>query len=100
MVARTPQELWTLFHATRESAFRDRLVLQLAPVVERIISLMGPPDSSSVEALAGYGLAALVAAVDSYDPAGGATVEQHAWTRVRAAVAAVQAEPVPLLLAS
>jgi RNA polymerase sigma factor for flagellar operon FliA len=83
-------ELWERYKATGETHLRDRLVVTLAPMVEYVVSrkIREMPPHRDVDHFLSFGLAALVVALDQYDPNAGGTLEQFAWTRVRRAVLA------------
>lgn len=84
----TPSDLWRDYRATGERAVRDRLVLMLAPLVRHIVFRGGSerPVGCDANDLVSCGLEALIGAIERYDPAKGATLEQFAWTRIRGAV--------------
>ena len=71
--------VWQEYRRTGDRRLRDRLVFTLAPLVRHAGA--DTPEQASA------GLAALFCAVDAYDPARDGTLEQHAWTQVRAALA-------------
>ena len=80
--------LHTEYRRTGDSRLRDRLVIAYAGVVKHIVyrKLRELPAWCEVDDLLSCGLEALIAAVDRFDPAHGATFEQYAWTRVHGAV--------------
>jgi len=87
----TPAEaeaLWREWTVKKDSRARDRLVLSYAPMVRYLASrkVRELPSHFELEDLVSCGLLALVAAVDRFDPAKGATFEQYAWTRVSGAI--------------
>ena len=67
---------------------RDRLVLSYAPMVKYLAcrKVRELPAHCELDDLVSCGLLALIAAVDRFDPAKGATFEQYAWTRVSGAI--------------
>jgi RNA polymerase sigma factor FliA len=80
--------LWGDYDRTRDRALRDRIVLTLAPLVKFIVyrKVRTLPARVEAEDFISVGLEALMHAIDRYDPAKGATLEQFAWTRVHGAV--------------
>jgi RNA polymerase sigma factor for flagellar operon FliA len=76
------------YQRTGDPRLRDRLVIAYAGVVKHIVyrKLRELPAWCEVDDLLSCGLEALIAAVDRFDPARGATFEQYAWTRVHGAV--------------
>ncbi len=81
-------QLWREYRRTGDLALRNRLVLAYAPVVKAVAyrKLREMPAHTEVDDLVSAGLEALVHAVDRFDPARGATLEQYVWTRVNGAV--------------
>jgi RNA polymerase sigma factor for flagellar operon FliA len=80
-----------LFHEykrTGDVAARNRLVMTYAPLVKYIVfkKVRELPARCEVEDFIACGLEALIASIDRYDPAKGATLEQFAWTRIHGAV--------------
>ena len=69
-------------------ASRDRLVLSYAPMVKYLTcrKVRELPAHCQLDDLVSCGLLALIAAVDRFDAAKGATFEQYAWTRVSGAI--------------
>ena len=67
---------------------RNRLVMTYAPLVKYIVfkKVRELPARCEVEDFISCGLEALIASIDRYDPAKGATLEQFAWTRIHGAV--------------
>jgi RNA polymerase sigma factor for flagellar operon FliA len=76
--------LWKEYRETGDARLRDRLTLTFAPLVKSIAyrKLRGLPAHVPVEELISSGLEALITALDRYDPAKGATLEQFLWTRI------------------
>ena len=73
---------------TATSRLRDRLVMTYAPLVKYIVfkKVRELPARCEVDDFISCGLEALIASLDRYDPAKGATLEQFAWTRIHGAV--------------
>src|SRR5204862_6954796 len=88
MSAEDTLALWQQYKTTGDRAVRDRLVLTFAPLVKYIVykKVREMPARCEVEDFISCGLEALIASIDRYDPAKGATLEQFAWTRIHGAV--------------
>jgi RNA polymerase sigma factor for flagellar operon FliA len=82
------ERLWRAWTTRRDVRARDHLILSYAPMVRYLASrkVRELPTHCELEDLVSCGLVALVAAVDRFDPAKGATFEQYAWTRVSGAI--------------
>jgi RNA polymerase sigma factor for flagellar operon FliA len=80
--------LWREYKATLDIEVRNRLVMTYAPLVKYIVfkKVRELPARSDVEDFIACGLEALIASIDRYDPAKGATLQQFAWTRIHGAV--------------
>src|SRR5215218_10133463 len=81
-------EIWSSYKATGDMRTRDRLIMTFAPLVKYIVykKIRELPARCEVEDFISVGLEALIASIDRYDPAKGATLEQFAWTRIHGAV--------------
>lgn len=81
-------QMWTTYRASSSLRARDELVIALMPLVKHIAYRKARviPGHCDVEDLVSCGLEALIGAIDRFDPAKGATLEQYAWTRVQGAV--------------
>ncbi|MGZ4200835.1 MAG: sigma-70 family RNA polymerase sigma factor [Thermoleophilaceae bacterium] len=87
----SPEEahaLWAEYKSTGDVRVRNRLVMTFAPLVKYIVfkKVRELPARCEVEDFISCGLEALIASIDRYDPAKGATLEQFAWTRIHGAV--------------
>src|SRR4051812_11778799 len=87
----SPQEslaLWQEYKRTGDVQARNRLVMTYAPLVKYIVfkKVRELPARCEVEDFISCGLEALIASIDRFDPAKGATLEQFAWTRIHGAV--------------
>ena len=82
------ERAWRAWKTAGDAEARDRLVLWYSPMVRYLAARKGRelPGHVDVEDLVSCGLLALVRAVERFDPAKGATFEQHAWTRVTGAI--------------
>jgi RNA polymerase sigma factor FliA len=80
--------LWAEYKRTGDVQVRNRLVMTFAPLVKYIVfkKVRELPARCEVEDFISCGLWALIASIDRYDPAKGATFEQFAWTRIHGAV--------------
>jgi RNA polymerase sigma factor for flagellar operon FliA len=80
--------LWREYKRTGDLRVRNRLVMTYAPLVKYIVfrKVRELPTRCEVEDFISCGLEALIASIDRYDPAKGATLEQFAWTRIHGAV--------------
>ena len=80
--------LWREYRHSGDPRLRERLVLSLAPLVKYIVGRQLPeaPAGCETDDFVSCGLEALVQCIDRYDPVGGATLEQYAWTRIHGAV--------------
>ena len=80
--------LWREYRRTDDAQVRNRLVMTYAPLVKYIVfkKVRELPARCEVEDFISCGLEALIASIDRYDPAKGATLEQFAWTRIHGAV--------------
>src|SRR5688572_22031988 len=80
--------LWSEYKETGDVRVRNRLVMTFAPLVKYIVFKKARelPARCEVDDLISCGLEALIASIDRYDPAKGATLEQFAWTRIHGAV--------------
>jgi RNA polymerase sigma factor FliA len=80
--------LWQEYKRTGDLNARNRLVMTYAPLVKYIVfkKVRELPARCEVEDFISCGLEALIASIDRYDPAKGATLEQFAWTRIHGAV--------------
>jgi RNA polymerase sigma factor for flagellar operon FliA len=80
--------LWREYKRTGDMQARNRLVMTYAPLVKYIVfkKVRELPARCEVEDFISCGLEALIASIDRFDPAKGATLEQFAWTRIHGAV--------------
>jgi RNA polymerase sigma factor for flagellar operon FliA len=80
--------LWEEYRESGDARLRDRLTLTFAPLVKSLAfrKMRGLPAHAQVEDLISSGLEALITALDRFDPAKGATLEQFLWTRISGAM--------------
>jgi len=81
-------QLWRRYRASGDKALRDRLVLTYVPLVRHIAYRKARelPSWCEVDDLISCGIEGLIGALDRYDPAKGATLEQFVWTRIQGAL--------------
>jgi len=81
-------DIWSEFVATRRPDLRDALITEYAPLVRFVVSRLGIPPTTILEAddLVSYGMIGLINAVDRFDPARGVRFEAFATARIRGAV--------------
>ncbi len=81
-------DIWTEFVTTRRPGLRKELITEYAPLVRFVVSRLGIPSTSLLEAedLISYGMIGLINAVDRFDPARGVRFEAFATSRIRGAV--------------
>src|SRR6266568_5675467 len=81
-------KVWTEFVTTKRPDLRDELVTEYAPLVRFVVSRLGIPPTSLLEAddLISYGMMGLINAVDRFDPSRGVRFEAFATARIRGAV--------------
>src|SRR5712692_5188264 len=81
-------DIWAEFVVTRHSQLRDELVTEYAPLVRFVVSRLGIPPTTLLEAddLISYGLIGLINAIDRFDPSRGVRFEAFATSRIRGAV--------------
>ncbi len=80
--------VWKQYRATGDRSLRDRLVLTFAPLVRYIVykKIRELPASCEVDDFISCGIEGLIGALDRYDPAKGATLEQFVWTRINGSI--------------
>src|SRR6202165_5944821 len=81
-------DIWAEFVATRRSQLRDELITEYAPLVRFMVSRLGIPPTTLLEAddLISYGLIGLINAIDRFDPSRGVRFEAFATARIRGSV--------------
>ena len=85
---------WLAFDRTGSSRRRDELVAALLPLVRTVVAQAcsnGAPGCADTLEAAGH--RSLIDAVETFEPGAGASLEQHAWTAVVAAVRARMPQP-------
>jgi RNA polymerase sigma factor for flagellar operon FliA len=87
-VSATRDDIWAEFVKTKRQELRDELILAYTPLVRFVVSRLGIPATSMLDAedLISYGMIGLINAVDRYDPARGVRFEAFAMSRIRGAV--------------
>ena len=81
-------DTWADFVATKQAEAREALILHYMPLVRFVVSRLGIPPTSMLEAedLVSYGTIGLMNAIDRYDPERGVRFEAFATSRIRGAV--------------
>ena len=81
-------DTWNVFVETRDAALRDELIMRYMPLVRFVVSRLGIPPTSLLDAddLVSYGMMGLINAVDRFDPARGVRFEAFATARIRGEV--------------
>src|SRR5947209_18932343 len=81
-------DIWAEFVVTRHSHLRDELVTEYAPLVRFVVSRLGIPPTTLLEAddLITYGMIGDINAIDRFDPSRGVRFEAFAASRIRGAV--------------
>ncbi len=84
----TIDDIWTEFVRTRRPGLRKELIIEYAPLVRFVVSRLGIPSTSLLEAedLISYGMIGLINAIDRFDPQRGVRFEAFATARIRGAV--------------
>ena len=87
-VSATRDDMWAEFVKTKRQELRDELILAYTPLVRFVVSRLGIPATSMLDAedLISYGMIGLINAVDRYDPTRGVRFEAFAMSRIRGAV--------------
>jgi RNA polymerase sigma factor for flagellar operon FliA len=82
------EKIWQQYRETGDRALRDRLVLTFVPLVRHLAyrKVRELPAWCEVDDLVSSGVEGLIGALDRYDPAKGASLEQFVWTRIQGAV--------------
>jgi RNA polymerase sigma factor FliA len=82
------EKLWQRYRDSGDRAARDQLVLTFVPLVRHLAyrKVRELPAWCEVDDLVSSGVEGLIGALDRYDPAKGASLEQFVWTRIQGAV--------------
>ncbi len=82
------ERLWRAWSERGDAAARDRLVLSAVPLVRFLAHRRARalPSHLDIDDLVARGMLAVVAAIDRFDPARGATFECYLWHRVNGAI--------------
>ena len=80
--------LWENYKTTGERAYRDRLILQYAPLVKYVAGRVrsGLPNSVEAADLVSYGMFGLIDAIDKFDTGREIKFETYAISRIRGAI--------------
>src|SRR6202012_4685484 len=81
-------KIWERYHEPGDRRMRDQLVLTYVPLVRHLAyrKVRELPAWCEVDDLVSNGVEGLIGALDRYDPAKGASLEQFVWTRIQGAV--------------
>jgi RNA polymerase sigma factor FliA len=79
---------WQEYRRSGDPRLRDQLIFAFMPMARHIVyrKIREVPAHCDVEDFLSCGLEALIQAIERYDPAKGASLEQYAWTRIHGAV--------------
>ncbi|OJU79942.1 MAG: hypothetical protein BGO11_06365 [Solirubrobacterales bacterium 70-9] len=82
------EKLWQRYSENGDLAARDRLVLAYVPLVRHLAfrKVRELPAWCEVDDLVSSGIEGLMGAIERYDPAKGASLEQFVWTRIHGAL--------------
>ncbi len=85
---RTEEELWSLYHNSRDPVIRDFFVKQYAPLVKYVAGkvAMGMPNNVEFDDLVGFGVFGLFDAIEKFDPGKHVKFKTYAVTRIRGAI--------------
>jgi RNA polymerase sigma factor for flagellar operon FliA len=82
------EKIWRRYRETGDRRLRDQLVFAYVPLVRHLAyrKVRELPAWCEVDDLVSNGVEGLIGALDRYDPAKGASLEQFVWTRIQGAV--------------
>jgi RNA polymerase sigma factor FliA len=82
------EKIWRRYRETGDRRLRDELVFTYVPLVRHLAyrKVRELPAWCEVDDLVSNGVEGLIGALDRYDPAKGASLEQFVWTRIQGAV--------------
>jgi RNA polymerase sigma factor FliA len=82
------EKIWRRYRETGDRRLRDELVFTFVPLVRHLAyrKVRELPAWCEVDDLVSNGVEGLIGALDRYDPAKGASLEQFVWTRIQGAV--------------
>lgn len=88
MNAAERESAWALYADNRDSALRDRLIVQYAPLVKYVVGRMAVslPGLLNSEDILSYGTIGLIQAIDRFDPKHGVKFETYAIRRIRGSI--------------
>ena len=84
----TEEQLWAEYRNTKDSAIRDKIVKQYAPLVKYVAGkvAIGMPHNVEFDDLVGYGVFGLFDAIEKFDPEKHVKFKTYAVTRIRGAI--------------
>jgi RNA polymerase sigma factor for flagellar operon FliA len=82
------KSLWLEYRRTKDTTFRDRLIVNYAPLVKYVAGRLGSGLPAHVEEadLVSYGLLGLIGAIQRFDPDRDIKFETFAMSRIRGAI--------------
>lgn len=86
--AQDTEQIWRRYRTTGDRRLRDKLVLSYLPLVRHIVYRKARelPAWCEADDLISAGIVGLIGALDRFDSAKGAPLEQFVWTRIQGAV--------------
>ena len=88
LASKTEDELWRLYHDSKNPDIREMLVRQYAPLVKYVAGkvAVGMPHNVEFDDLVGYGVFGLFDAIEKFDPDKHVKFKTYAVTRIRGAI--------------
>lgn len=81
-------KVWQNYYQTRDSALREKLILQYVPLVKYVAErvIIGLPSYLDSNDLVNYGVLGLIESIERFDPNRGVKFETYAIARIRGAI--------------
>ncbi|MDR0555089.1 MAG: RNA polymerase sigma factor WhiG [Treponema sp.] len=85
---KTEEELWLVYHQSRDPKIREVFIKQYAPLVKYVAGkvAIGMPHNVEFDDLVGFGVFGLLDAIDKFDPEKNVKFKTYAVTRIRGAI--------------
>lgn len=85
---KTEEELWEIYHKTKDPEIRDMFVRQYSPLVKYVAGkvAIGMPHNVDFDDLVGFGVFGLIDAIEKFDPNKHVKFKTYAVTRIRGAI--------------
>lgn len=82
------EELWIQYTTQRDTALREKMILQYAPLVKYVVGRLAInlPAVLDSEDVISYGIIGLIDAIERYDPTRGTKFETYAIPRIRGSI--------------